>query len=190
MGSEAEKTHYLSVPVRLTRVHRAPWGAMVEALVALLATLAALGGTGLLCQSALSERRPHLVAWSLSLLGLTVSLAAMAFGGLAGFNPILFRAMELGGALFGPIALALGLIELISDYVQVRFATRLIGISYSLVAMVILAIDPLQGTVHFGKQTPIPGDTYDALPMALIGGADVIAIVTIVVGAVITALRT
>jgi quinol monooxygenase YgiN len=163
---------------------------MVEALVALLATLAALGGTGLLCQSALSERRPHLVAWSLSLLGLTVSLAAMAFGGLAGFNPALFRAMELGGALFAPLALALGLIELISDYVQVRFATRLIGISYSLVATVILAIDPLQGTVHFGKVTPVPGDTYDALPMALIGGADVIAIVTIVVGAVITALRT
>ncbi|MEO5875157.1 MAG: antibiotic biosynthesis monooxygenase [Streptosporangiaceae bacterium] len=162
---------------------------MVEALVALLATLAALGGTGLLGQSALSERRPHLVAWSLSLVGLTIALAAMAFGALVGFNPALFRAMQLGGALLAPLALALGLIELISSYVQVRFATRLIGISYSLVALVILAIDPLRGTAKLGKAIPAPGDVYDALPMALIGGANVIAIITIVVGAVITAVR-
>lgn len=150
---------------------------MVDALLALLATLGALAATGLLIQRASKDRLLYLIAWSFTQVGLTLALLSMGVGFLAGFNGALFRVMELGAALIGPVWLALGMIELIARYVQVRFAAWLFAISYTVVAMVILVLDPLKGSLS--KSLPKPGDTYDALPLLLIDGAHVVAVLAL-----------
>lgn len=150
---------------------------MVDALLALLATLGALAATGLLIQRASKDRLLYLIAWSFTQVGLTLALLSMGVGFLAGFNGALFRVMELGAALIGPVWLALGMIELIARYVQVRFAAWLFAISYTVVAIVILVLDPLKGSLS--KSLPKPGDTYDALPLLLIDGAHVVAVLAL-----------
>ncbi|SNS32828.1 Quinol monooxygenase YgiN [Actinomadura meyerae] len=150
---------------------------MVPALLALLATLGAVAATGLLVQRAYKDRLLYLIAWSFTQVGLTLALLCMALGFMMGFNGPLFRVMELGAALIGPMWLALGMIELIARYVQVRFAGWLFAISYTVVAIVILILDPLKGTLT--KSLPKPGSTYDALPLLLIDGAHVVAVVAL-----------
>ncbi|MEU5993291.1 antibiotic biosynthesis monooxygenase [Spirillospora sp. NPDC047418] len=151
---------------------------MVDALLALLATLGALAATGLLIQRAHKDRLLYLIAWSFTQVGLTLALLCMAVGFMMGFNGPLFRVLELGAALIGPVWLALGMIELIARYVQVRFAAWLFAISYTVVAMVILVLDPLKGSLS--KSLPKPSSTYDALPLLLIDGAHVVAVISLV----------
>lgn len=150
---------------------------MLSALLALLATLGALLVTGLLIQRAHKDRLLYLIAWSFTQVGLSLALLSMGVGFLAGFNGLLFRVLELGAALIGPVWLALGMIELIARYVQVRFAAWLFAISYTVVAIVILLLDPLKGDLS--KDLPKPGDTYDALPLLLIDGAHVVAVLAL-----------
>ncbi|TYK47052.1 putative quinol monooxygenase [Actinomadura decatromicini] len=151
---------------------------MVDALLALLATLGALVATGLLVQRAYKDRLLYLIAWSFTQVGLSLALLCMGVGFLAGFNGPLFRVLELGAALIGPVWLALGMVELIARYVQVRFAAWLFAISYTFVALVILVLDPLKGSLT--KSLPKPGSTYDALPLLLIDGAHVVAVIALV----------
>lgn len=160
---------------------------MVQGIPALLATLAALAGTGLLIARAKSARLSYLVAWCVTLAGISIALGAMAAGFIAGFGSLLFRAMEAGGALIAPVWLALGMIVLISRPVQVRFAAWLLAISYSVVAVVILLLDPVKGS--FGDALPDPRATYDALPLLLIDLAHMIAVVALAVCTAVTAVR-
>lgn len=151
---------------------------MVDALIAFVATLGALAATGLLVQRAYKDRLLYLIAWSFTQVGLTLALLCMAIGFMAGYNGLFFRVMELGAALIGPVWLALGMIELIARYVQVRFAAWLFTISYTVVAIVILLVDPLKGSLS--KSLPKPSATYDALPLLLIDGAHVVAVIALV----------
>ncbi|MEU4824068.1 antibiotic biosynthesis monooxygenase [Actinomadura sp. NPDC023710] len=150
---------------------------MVDALLALLATLGALAATGLLVQRAYKDRLLYLIAWSFTQVGLTLALLSMSLAFMMGFNGAFFRVMELGAALIGPVWLALGMIELIARYVQVRFGAWLFTISYTVVAIVILILDPLKGSL--GKSLPKPSATYDALPLLLIDGAHVVAVLAL-----------
>ncbi|XRQ06474.1 antibiotic biosynthesis monooxygenase [Actinomadura welshii] len=131
----------------------------------------------MLIQRAHKDRLLYLIAWSFTQVGLSLALLSMGVGFLAGFNGLLFRVLELGAALIGPVWLALGMIELIARYVQVRFAAWLFAISYTVVAIVILLLDPLKGDLS--KDLPKPGDTYDALPLLLIDGAHVVAVLAL-----------
>ncbi|MFB4298094.1 putative quinol monooxygenase [Actinomadura sp. NTSP31] len=151
---------------------------MVDALIAFVATLGALAATGLLVQRAYKDRLLYLIAWSFTQVGLTLALLCMAIGFMAGYNGLFFRVMELGAALVGPVWLALGMIELIARYVQVRFAAWLFTVSYTVVAIVILLVDPLKGSLS--KSLPKPSATYDALPLLLIDGAHLVAVIALV----------
>jgi quinol monooxygenase YgiN len=159
---------------------------MVEALLALIATVGTVVATVLLVQRASKERLLYLIAWSLTQVGLSLALMSMTLGFLLGFNGPLFRIMEIGAALLGPVWLALGMIELIARPVQVRFAGWLFAVSYSVVAVVILLVDPTKGS--FGDPLPKPGKSYDALPLLLIDGAHVIAVISLVACLAVTAL--
>lgn len=99
---------------------------MVEALLALLATVGAVVATGSLVRRASKDRVLYLIAWSVTQVGLSLALLCMALGFLLGFNGLLFRVTEVGAALLGPLWLALGMIELISRPFQVRFGARLV----------------------------------------------------------------
>ncbi|MCD0452243.1 antibiotic biosynthesis monooxygenase [Actinocorallia sp. API 0066] len=162
---------------------------MVEGMLALVATSAALVGAGLLVQSALKERRAHLAVWSAGLVLMGLSLAAMALGSFAGFTPFAFRVMALTGGLLAPLCAAVGLIELVARPVQVRFAARLVGISYGLVALVVLILDPLS-TAKQDLGVPNPGDAYGVLPTALLTGATGLSVLTLLGGLTTAVVRT
>ncbi|WP_433329654.1 putative quinol monooxygenase [Spirillospora sp. CA-294931] len=158
---------------------------MVSALLALVATLGAFVATGLLVSRAYKDRLLYLIAWSLTLVGISLALLAMVIGFLTGFNGPTFRVIQWGAALIAPVWLALGMIELIARFVQVRFAAWLFAVSYTVVATVILTLDPLTGS--FSKSLPKPSKVYDALPRLLIDGAHVVAVIALVGCAAVTA---
>ncbi|MFI0352409.1 putative quinol monooxygenase [Actinomadura sp. 9N407] len=141
--------------------------------------------TGLLVMRAYKDRLLYLIAWSTTQVGLSLALIGMTLGFVIGFNGPLFRVIQLGAALLAPVWLALGMIELIARYVQVRFGAWLFAISYTVVAMVIIMVDPVRGT--FSKTLPNPRATYDALPLLLIDGAHVLAVIALVACLAVTA---
>jgi quinol monooxygenase YgiN len=185
MSAHLGYRHSSSLPVR--GIHQAPLGTMVNVALALLATLAALGGAGLLLSRALPERRIHLLAWTATLLTLGIALGSMTIGFGAGFRPALLRSMELSGALFAPLTLALGVVELIARTVQARFAARLIAASYVIIAVVIILLDPITGT--FGKSLPKVTGHYSSLPGLVLDGAHIFAVVSLVSCVAVTAVR-
>jgi quinol monooxygenase YgiN len=160
---------------------------MVQGLLALIATFGAAAVTVSLIKRASQDRLLYLVALAVTQVGLSLALFAMAGGFLFGFNALFFRVMEVGAALLGPLWLALGMIELIARPVQVRFGARLVVVSYSVVAAVILFVDPTKG--KFDSGLPKPRETYDVLPPLLIDGAHVIAVIALVACLVVTALQ-
>jgi quinol monooxygenase YgiN len=161
---------------------------MFNALIAIVATVGALAAAGTLVSRTHRQRSPYLMAWSLAMSAIVIALCAMTIGFLIGFGSLLFRATELGGALIAPVWLVVGVVELIAYYVQVRFAVRLFAASYTIVAVVIALLDPLQG--RFGaKDLPKPDDHYTWLPLTLISVAHVLVVLGLVACAAVTALR-
>lgn len=168
-------------------VHRAPLGAMVSAAAAFLATLATFGCAGLLVMRTLPDRRIHLINWCGTLAALGIALGAMLAGFAMGFSPALLRTMALFGALLAPVTLALGVVELIGRTVQARFAGRLIAASYTVVAVVIILLDPISGT--FGKTLPEISGHYSSLPQLVLDGGHVFAVVALLSCVGVTAVR-
>ncbi|MFL6053850.1 MAG: antibiotic biosynthesis monooxygenase [Actinoallomurus sp.] len=160
---------------------------MVNVAVALLATLAAFGGAGLLGMRAFPERRIHLIAWTGTLAALGLALGAMTAGYAIGFSPALLRFVTLFGALLAPFSLALGVVELVARTVQARFAARLIAGSYVVVAVVIILLDPISGT--FDKSLPKVAGHYSSLPKLIVDGGHVFAVVSLVSCVAVIAMR-
>ncbi len=84
------------------------------------AVIAAVG-SGVLLARCFRGPRGDLIAWSVALLGLLVSLGSQTLGYMVGFDSALFRAMELGGQVIAPLAVALGLSEVAAKSMGARF---------------------------------------------------------------------
>jgi hypothetical protein len=136
-------------------------------LAAIAGALIGAAGTGLLVARCLRVLNAALVAWTVALFGLTVALAALALGFEIGFGPIAFRAMEIGAQLLAPLALALGLAELVGKSIITRFAARLLLSAVALVSFVIFASDPLSNAA-FSKAFPATGIYYQLVPTKLL----------------------
>jgi len=139
----------------------------VHFLAAAVGVLIAAVGTGLLaarCRRALSVA---LVAWTLALLGLTVSLVAQALGYRIGFGPVAFRVMEIGAQVIAPLALALGLAEVAGKSIITRFAARLLLTALGIVALVVFATDPLSPAAY-SKAWPATTVYYQIVPNKLL----------------------
>lgn len=160
---------------------------MFDVVVALLATLAALLGAGWLFPRVPPGRRAYGLPWCATLFALALTLAAMTAGYAMGFRPALLRTAELGGSLAAPLTLAVGVVELVARSVQARFIARLVAISYGIVAVVIVLLDPITGT--FDKTLPDVGRHYSSLPQLVLDGAHVFAVVALACCAVATASR-
>ncbi|HEY1616764.1 MAG TPA: antibiotic biosynthesis monooxygenase, partial [Streptosporangiaceae bacterium] len=130
--------------------------------------------------------RGDLVAWSVALLGLLISLGAQALGGALGFNEVSFRAMEIGAQLIAPLALVMGLAEANGTSLITRFLSRLFLPCIGLVGLVIMGSDPL-GSTSFSKSWPDPSTYYQVIPNKLVlgigGGMAVIALIAVIVAA-------
>ncbi len=136
-------------------------------LVAIAGSLVAAAGTGVLVARCLRVPNAALAAWTVAIFGLTVALGAQALGFGVGFGPISFRAMELGAQLVAPLALALGLAELVGRTITARFAARLLLTAVAIVSFVVLATDPL-GAPTFSKAWPDPRAFYQIFPNKLL----------------------
>src|ERR1700753_1598004 len=97
----------------------------ISLVVAGVGAVVAAIGVGMLLARCMRAPRGDLIAWLIALLGLLVSLGAQALGYLMGFSNVSFRAMEIGAQLIAPLALVMGLSELVARSVQGRFASRL-----------------------------------------------------------------
>jgi quinol monooxygenase YgiN len=136
-------------------------------LAAIVGTLIAAAGTGVLAFRSLRVPNAALIAWTVALFGLTVALAAQALGFQIGFGPMAFRAMELGAQVLAPLALGLGLAELAGKSIITRFAARLILTALAIVCLVIFASDPLSAA-PFSKAWPAAGVYYQIVPNKLL----------------------
>jgi quinol monooxygenase YgiN len=135
----------------------------ISLVVAGVGAVVAAIGIAMLMARCLRAPRGDLIAWLVAMLGLLISLGAQALGYLMGFSAVSFRAMEIGAQLIAPLALVIGLAELVSRSVAGRFAARLFLSALALVALVILGTDPLSGTA-FTKNFPQPETYYQLIP--------------------------
>ena len=126
------------------------------------AVVAAIGG-GVLLARCFREPRGDVIAWSVALLGLLISLGSQALGHLAGFDAAMFRAMELGGQVIAPLAIILALSEVAAKSTAVRFCARLYIPALAVVAGVVLTLDQL-AQVTFTKAWPNPSVFYQTPP--------------------------
>jgi quinol monooxygenase YgiN len=147
-------------------------------IVVAVGAVAAAVGTGVLTGRCSRTPRIFLVAWTVAIFGLAVALAAQALGYLAGFSDPIFRAMELGAQAIAPLALCLGLVELIGRSVPARFAMRLAVSAIGVIVLVILGSDPLNLNVTLTTAWPDPAVVYQLVPVGLIEFLAVFTIVT------------
>lgn len=139
---------------------------LLAALVAFVGSLVAFAGVTALLRGWLETREGYLLACALTLLSLSGGLGAATIGLTLDFNPALVRTYVVGVALLAILWLALAAVEFVARSVPVTFAVRLLVISLSIVAGVILAVDPLResGT----GAIPSAGEVYLQLPLALL----------------------
>ena len=135
----------------------------ISVIVSSIGAVVAAVGSGMLLARCFRRPRGDLIAWSVALLGLLVSLGAQALGYLTGFDAAIFRAMELGGQVIAPLALTLGLCEVASKSMGARFCARLYIPSLALVATVVLLLDQLAAK-SFTKVWPDPAVYYQTPP--------------------------
>ena len=157
-------------------------------VVALGAVVAAVG-TGVLAARCARTPRIFLVAWMIALFGLAVGLAAQALGDLAGYSPLMFRAMELGIQAIAPLALCLGLVELVAWGLPGRFVMRLAVVAIGVIVLVILGTDPLSPNNTLSSSWPDPGAFYQLIPLGLIDFVAAFTLGTAVVSALVVLAR-
>jgi quinol monooxygenase YgiN len=132
-------------------------------LAAAISALAAAVLTGILVRRSTRLPRADLIAWSVGAAGLTIALAAQALGFHGGFGPTTFRAVQIGGRLIAPLALAWGLVEVAGRTFLARFGSRLVLIALIVIGGVILTLDPLTG-VTFSTAWPAASVYYEPIP--------------------------
>ncbi len=125
-------------------------------LVGFAGVLVAAVATGVLAGRCVRQPRADVILWAVATLGLTVALAAQSMGFASGFRPATFRAVQLCALLLAPMALAWGLVELVTQSGAAKFGMRLVSGALIVVAAVILATDPLTAQ-PFGKSWPSVG---------------------------------
>ncbi|MGO9503249.1 MAG: antibiotic biosynthesis monooxygenase [Streptosporangiaceae bacterium] len=139
----------------------------IHLLVAFVGCVAAVAGTVMLALRLYRTPRIVLAAWALAVLGLAVALGAQALGAHGTFGPGTFRAMGLGAQVLAPLALCLGLAEVVGRTLAARFAARLTLPALALIAFVVLGTDPLSG-VTFTSAWPPPSVYYQIIPNKLL----------------------
>jgi quinol monooxygenase YgiN len=152
-----------------------------------LGAVAAAVGSGVLLARCFRGPRADVIAWSVALLGLLISLGSQVLGYAVGFDGAMFRAMELGGQVIAPLALILALSEVAARGLAARFCARVYIPALAIVAVVVLTLDQL-ASVTFTKAWPDPAVFYEAPPkyVLMFAIAPVTVLVTLIaVGVVI-----
>jgi quinol monooxygenase YgiN len=149
-------------------------------LIAVVGALVAAAGSAVLLARCFRTPRGDLIAWSIGLLGLLVSLGAQAMGYASGFDSAIFRAMELGGQVVAPLAFVVALWDVAGRSAAARFCARLYIGALGVIALVVLALDQLT-TTPFTKKWPPPFTYYQVPPnyVIMIVSGGIAAILTV-----------
>ena len=157
-------------------------------ILAALGAVAAAVGSGVLLARCFRAPRGDLIGWSLALLGLLVSLGSQTLGYLVGFDPAMFRAMEIGGQVIAPLAIILALTEVAARSTPVRFCARLYLPALAVVAVVVLQLDQLTDA-GFSKAWPDPAAHYQIAPDYVLYALGVVTFLIAVIAVVTVARR-
>jgi quinol monooxygenase YgiN len=160
----------------------------ISVLVAIVGTLVAAVGTGLLAGRCISSPGPSFIAWTVGLLALTIALLAQCIGFATGFGPLTFRVIQLTAQLVAPLWLAWGLIELAARGGMARVGAKLVVGGLTLVVGTVLATDPLAAR-PFGRTWPLASAHYQLIPHYTLILAQLVATVEAVVAVAICAAR-
>ncbi len=120
-------------------------------------------GSGVLIARCFRGPRIDLVAFSVALIGLLISLGSQTLGYLDGFTSATFRGMELGAQVVAPLALILALSEVAGRTLAARFCARVYIPAVGIVGLVVLSLDQL-ASVAFSKAWPDPAVFYEIPP--------------------------
>ncbi|MBB4934161.1 quinol monooxygenase YgiN [Lipingzhangella halophila] len=108
-----------------------------------------------------------LLIWVLSAVSVAIALSAAFLGALLGFSGITFRVFQIGVTLFGPVLAAWGAVEFACGSARVRFGSRLVVATLTIVPLVILSVDRLGG--QYGSGFPAMSEHYDVIPVYVLG---------------------
>ena len=158
-------------------------------IVVALGTVVAAVATGVLAARCARMPKMFLLAWTIAVFALAVALAAQALGYLAGYSDAMFRAMELGAQAIAPLALCLGLVELIAWGLPGRFAMRLVTAAIGVIVLVIMGTDPLTADATLHKSWPDPAVFYQLIPLGLIDFLAAFTLATAVISALVVMTR-
>src|SRR5215469_502046 len=162
---------------------------MIALIVVALGAVIAAVGTGMLAARATRRPRIYFVAWAVALFGLAVGLGATTLGYVAGYDSLMFRAMEIGAQLIAPLALCVGLVEVIGRRLASRFAMRLVVTGIAVIALVILGTDPVSPNMTFTSKWPDPAFYYQLAPLAVLGFLTLFTAITAATSLVVMLVR-
>jgi quinol monooxygenase YgiN len=162
---------------------------VLVALIAFAGAAVAAVTTGALIGRVRDEREGWLIAWTIVTAGLCLSLGVAAIGALAGFNAVTFRVYQLTGALLPPLWLAIGVIQLLADKVPPRFAAWLLGTAVTVIALVIMAADPIINIAKLDKEPPRYDVHWDLVPKRMLEGLEIIVLLILVVSLILALVR-
>ncbi|SDQ75468.1 Quinol monooxygenase YgiN [Thermostaphylospora chromogena] len=164
----------------------------MEVIVAVLAfagSLFAAVGTAAFISRLRSERSGWLGAWSVAAAALCASLGVVAIGHFLGFGPTTFRLYQVTGSLIAPVWLGIGVIQLLARKVPPKFLSWLWGGAFTFVAVIIMAVDPVNKSSEFGKSLPFGSDHWNQPPAYLLIAGHAVVTMILVVGLVLAILR-
>ncbi|GAA2867899.1 hypothetical protein GCM10010517_27580 [Streptosporangium fragile] len=164
----------------------------MEVLVAVIAfagALLAVIATVALISRLRSEPKGWLIAWSITTASLAVSLGVIATGHLAGFGAGTFRIYQLTGSLLAPLWLAVGVIQLLARKGAARFGSWLLGIAFTVIASVILSVDPVAKETELAKLLPPGSRHWGPPPTFLLLAVHVIVALVLLGGIVLAVMR-
>lgn len=158
-------------------------------MVGLTFISALVGWSATAALTAYAQRRPGIaaIAWLIAALGITAGLSAAVIGVLFDFGELTFRLLQLGVSLLGPLYMAWGAFEYAVRAPNARFTSRLFLSVFTIVPMVVLAVDRASG--RFDSVFPPLAEHYDLIPRALVNGAQVFAVVLLVTALISVARR-
>ncbi|SEG74514.1 Quinol monooxygenase YgiN [Nonomuraea solani] len=163
----------------------------MEILVAVLAfagALLAAVAAGALIQRLRDDPEGWLVAWTVAVAALCISLGVIGIGCLMGFGTVTFRIYQVTGSLLAPLWLAVGLVQLLSEKAPPRFLAWLMGIALTVVGVVILVWDPLK-TNDMGTTLPPAANHWNLFPDMLLIGVHAVALLVMLAMLVVAGLK-
>ncbi|WP_345483916.1 antibiotic biosynthesis monooxygenase [Planotetraspora phitsanulokensis] len=152
---------------------------VLVAFLALAGALTAGMTTAVLIGRLREQPTGWLIAWSVATGALTLSLATIGLGHLAGFGAGIFRISQITGSLLAPLWLAVGVLQLLADKGSSRFGGWLLGSALTVIGAVIMLLDPVTGA--FSKEFPDAAEHWDIWPAYLLHGVHGLVIFMLVI---------